>query len=578
LRATNRKRNRLCAAAAVAAALLSGLCAGSTWAAEETLKSGVVVDGIEVGGLTLDEAYEVLAQQAQSLGETAVTLTVGGNAALTSLGDLGYTWVNTDVLDGALDLCESGNIVERYKQTKDLEVNKQEYSLEFTVDEAKTLKVVESMSIYDTEPVEGTVYTSADGTPAVEGGTSGLTLQVDESVDRVIEAVGSWTGGDMTIELVAEEVKPSVTYETLALVKDVLGTATTNYSASSAARAANVENGCRKISGTLVWPGEEFSVTAAVTPFTAENGYEPAPSYEENRVVDSYGGGICQVSTTLYNAVLKSELEVTARSNHSMMVAYVDPSRDAAIAEGIMDMAFINNTDAPIYIVGSCWSGLISFTIYGHETRPANRTLELESRVISTTEPAGAQLYANPNQTVGYLYQTQSPHTGYTAELWKNIYVDGVLTDSVKINSSVYQAVGTIYDVGVASSYPALTQQMYNAIANNDLSTVQSLIYQTQMGIWQAQQQQTETQAQSETQAETTAETDAVAETPATDAPVETPATDAVVETPATDAPVETPATDAPVTDGGGETVPDGTAQEVIDEGSGDADEVIVVD
>ena len=138
------------------------------------------------------------------------------------------------------------------------------------------------------------------------------------------------------------------------------------------------------ISGSLIFPGESFSVTAAVAPFTAENGYEPAPSYEENRVVDSYGGGICQVSTTLYNAVLKAELEVTARSNHTMVVNYVDLSKDAAIAEGVMDLAFVNTTDAPIYIVGYAYGGTLSFTIYGHETRPANRSIEFVSETTST--------------------------------------------------------------------------------------------------------------------------------------------------------------------------------------------------
>lgn len=256
----------------------------------------------------------------------------------------------------------------------------------------------------------------------------------------------------------------------------MLGTATTDYSASTAARAVNVENGCRLISGTLVWPGDEFSVTRAVTPFTAENGYQQAPSYEENRVVDSYGGGICQVSTTLYNAVLKAELDVTARSNHTMIVNYVQPSKDAAIAEGIMDMAFVNNTDSPIYIYGYCYGGQITFTIYGHETRPSNRSIEFESKVTSQTDPQGIQLVADTSQNVGYINQVQSPHTGYTAELWKNIYVDGQLTDSVQVNSSTYQAVGTIYDVGVVSQSSAVTQAMYSAIASGDVSQVQNVI------------------------------------------------------------------------------------------------------
>ena len=130
----------------------------------------------------------------------------------------------------------------------------------------------------------------------------------------------------------------------------------------------------------------------------------------------------------------------------------------------------------PIYIIGYADNGTLSFTIYGHETRPANRSIELVSVTTGTMEPSSAMIYANPSQPVGYINQTQSPHTGYTAELWKNIYYDGELTESVQINSSYYNAVGTIYDVGVASSNTALTQAMYSAISTNDLSSVQAVI------------------------------------------------------------------------------------------------------
>ena len=105
-----------------------------------------------------------------------------------------------------------------------------------------------------------------------------------------------------------------------------------------------MENGCRLIDGFVLYPGEEFSAYGAVSPFTKENGYFMAGSYVDGKVVDSLGGGICQVSTTLYNAVLLSELEVTERHNHSMIVSYVEPSADAAISESSgKDFKFVNN-------------------------------------------------------------------------------------------------------------------------------------------------------------------------------------------------------------------------------------------
>lgn len=492
------------AAAALAAAALA-LGGGSLSAAEATITKGVSIEGVDLSGMTKEAAVAALTQKASEIGQTPLTLMMGDRPITVTLADLGYTWTNTDIVDQCLDLARSGNIVARYKEKKDIEQAPKAYAMTFQVDDSRVRALVGSCAAYNSDPVEGSIQMGSDGIPYVEGGTDGLTLDVDRSVGAVENAVSAWVDGEIKVDLVVDREHPSVSAETLADVKDVLGTATTDYSASSAARAVNVENGCRLVSGSLVWPGDEFSVTRAVTPFDAENGYQQAPSYEENRVVDSYGGGICQVSTTLYNAVLKSELDVTARSNHTMIVNYVDPSKDAAIAEGIMDMAFVNNTDSPIYIYGYCYGGQITFTIFGKETRPANRTLEFESKVTSQTDPNGIQLVADTSQNVGYLNQVQSPHTGYTAELWKHIYVDGQLTDSVQINSSSYQAVGIIYDVGVASSNQEVTQAMYGAIASGDVAQVQNVIkYGTatqQPTAGQGQDDQTQTDGSGQVQA-----------------------------------------------------------------------------
>ena len=140
-----------------------------------------------------------------------------------------------------------------------------------------------------------------------------------------------WDKENAMIDLVAETTQPRGTKEELSMVKDVLGTFTTSFSSSGYNRSGNVRNGCAKINGTLLYPGDTFSTYETVSPFTEANGYYEAGSYLNGLVIDSLGGGICQVSTTLYNAVLLAELEVTERFNHSMIVTYVDPSADAAI-------------------------------------------------------------------------------------------------------------------------------------------------------------------------------------------------------------------------------------------------------
>lgn len=483
-----------------AAALLSGTAVPAE-AAEKTVGRGVYLNGVDIGGMTVDEVYAAVDGKLSELGGTGVTVSVAGTELHTTLGELGLKWNNPKILDEILQLGTSGNIVQRYKDRKDLEYNKKEYEMRFTLDPDAAQSYAKACEIYNTEPVNAVIYTTDELTPGVDGGTDGISVRVDESAQALIAAAESWTGeGSLTVDLPVDRTEPDITYDELAIISDVLGTATTDYSSSAYGRAVNVENGCRKISGTLLQPGEYFSVTAAVTPFTPENGYELAGAYEENQVVSSYGGGICQVSTTLYNAVLKAELEVTARSNHTMVVNYVDLSRDAAIAEGNMDMCFVNTKDDPIYIIGYCYGGCITFTIYGHETRPANRTLELVSVTTGTTEPSGSKLIADTGQAVGYVNQTQSPHTGYSAELWKYIYIDGELTDTVHINSSYYNAVGTIYDVGVATQNQALMSAMYTAISSGDINQVYNVV--NNAASYSTPQTESETTPQSETAAQ----------------------------------------------------------------------------
>ena len=443
----------------------------------DTISEGVYIGEQSVGGMTADEAEAYVESQVEALGSSVVTIEMGDNQVSKTWSELGLKWENTDLIREISQLGTTGNIIRRYKEQKDLLNQDSHFEIEYSMDEDAQKSFVESCAEFNSEPVEGSVYMGSDGLLYVDGGTDGLTLDADATLALLQEHLNAQEPGDYVIEAVYDRVSPMLTAETLSRITDVLGSATTDYSASSWGRAKNVENGTSKINGTLLMPGETFSVTDVVVPFTPENGYELAPSYESGQVVDSYGGGICQVSTTLYNAVLKAELQIDARSNHTMLVNYVDPSKDAAIAEGLMDFVFTNNTEYPVYIAGSAYYGTLNFTIFGAETRPSNRSIEFISETTGQTDPAtNIKLVAKTDQNVGYLAQVQSPHQGLSAVLWKNIYYDGVLSETIQVNSSNYQASPAIYEVGVVTDNQALASALYSAIGQNDLQQVQTLI------------------------------------------------------------------------------------------------------
>ena len=467
---------------------------------DQTISQGVYIGDVDVSGMTQKEAKKAVEDDMSEAKAANITLKVDDQETVVSAGDLGLSWANEEVVQEAAELGKSGNIIKRYKDKKDLENESRKYDIDYSVDRSSIQKVLEEKEdVFNREPTDAQLSTE-NGAFEVVQGENGIELNVEKSVKKILKSLKTdWDGKNTTIELAADIKEPECTTEDLASITDVLGTATTYYG-STTGRNKNVETGAEKLNGHILMPGEEFSVTDAVVPFTEENGYELAPSYESGKVVDSYGGGICQVSTTLYNAVLNAELEVLERHNHTMIVTYVDPSKDAAIAEGLMDLRFANNTDYPIYISGYAYGGELTFTIYGHETRDPNRTVEYVSETTGTTTADGVALYAT-DQPVGYLSQTQGALQGLTAVLWKYVTENGETTKE-QVNSSTYQATPVCYDVGVNTDNPTVAAAIQSAIANNDLNQVQAIISGNygQTSTATADQAQSESQAQDQTQ------------------------------------------------------------------------------
>ena len=226
----------------------------------------------------------------------------------------------------------------------------------------------------------------------------------------------------------------------------------------------------------LVMPGEEFSVEQATLPYTEENGYVAGSAYENGQIVESIGGGLCQVSTTLYNAVLYAELEVTRRAPHSMSVSYVEPSRDAMIAEGISDFKFVNNYDTPILIEGYIdGNNQLGFYIYGKDTRAAGHSVEFESETLETTEYT-KKYVEDTESAVGSQETEGAGMDGSTARLWKVTYENGEEVSREVINNSTYQTSDVTVKVGTKSDNAEATKLVEEAIATQDQEKINAAI------------------------------------------------------------------------------------------------------
>lgn len=442
-----------------------------------TIMNGIYFDDINMSGKTYDEAVKLIRDKVKSMSTANITLnSIGGNSVSATAQDLGLTWDDTNLVADALYVGRSGNIVERYKERKDLEHDKKVYPINVEFDRETVEAIVnEQGELYNVEATDATL-SKADGDFVVTPGTKGEKIDANASVSRIMSALDNFTGSDLTIDMVVVEDIPKATAEDLEKIHDVIGRYKTSFKTSNADRSGNVRNGTRLVNGTVLLPGESFSMYQTVSPFTEENGYYLAGSYLNGMVVESLGGGICQVSSTLYNAVLRAELQIDERHNHSMIVSYVDLSSDAAISGTSKDFKFTNNTENPIYIEGiTTEDKQVVFTIYGVETRPSNRVVSYESEKISETVPEGDKIIADPSLPLGSI-TTQSAHTGYVGKLWKIVTVDGKETERVEVNKSTYLPTPRTATVGTATDNPAALAMVQAAIASGSIDTVKATV------------------------------------------------------------------------------------------------------
>jgi len=220
--------------------------------------------------------------------------------------------------------------------------------------------------------------------------------------------------------------------------KEELASYTTTYKTSDVGRSENVRLAAQFINDTILLPGEVFSYNERVGERSADRGFKVAKVYSNGEVVDGMGGGICQVSSTLYNAVLRADLEVVARKEHSLTVSYVDPGTDATVSYGTIDFKFKNDKDVPIKIEAKAQNGKLTTTIKGIN-KEKDKTVEIKTERISTIPPTEKIEYDEtlpPNTTK----VVKSGQSGMVVDTYKIVKKNGEVVSNKKIHTSRYKA------------------------------------------------------------------------------------------------------------------------------------------
>lgn len=236
---------------------------------------------------------------------------------------------------------------------------------------------------------------------------------------------------------------PKITSENVSakLFKDTLGTMSTYMPLTNQIeynRKENIKLAVAKINNTILLPGQVFSFNNVVGPRTEEGGYKDAFIYSNGKVVPGVGGGICQVSSTLYNAALFSDFDVLERTNHMFIVSYVPFGRDAAVSYGQSDFKFKNTTKWPIRINGSITSdNRVYFSITGTNETPG-KTIEINPRIVKTMD-FQPQYTNDPSLAEGKTVVTHNGAKGYVVDTYKYVKSNGKVVNQTKISTSYYK-------------------------------------------------------------------------------------------------------------------------------------------
>lgn len=421
-----------------------------------TFLEGVTVNSIDIGGMTMTEAKAALsASEASITSLTEMQLVYDNKLYPLDLSNIPFT-LNTDsVLTEAFNLAKSGDLAAMRAEAEDVRVNGRAYTLTASYDLTALTDGVAQIAAQIDIPAQDATVSGVDSdshTLIIKDEVTGFAVDQTTLIAQITDSI--LNGVKTPIQIPVVETQPSITKESLSGLYVKRGEQTTDFSTSTSSRKYNVRKGAGLINGTVLEPGETFSTNDTLGVRSLSNGWKEASAYESGAVVPQAGGGVCQLSTTLYNAAVKADLEIVYRRNHSMPVHYIDMGLDATINSvgNVIDFKFKNNTTSDIIIIAyTTSSNKLTFQVWG---RPFDTDeydeIKLTSKLVSTNsaggDPVELEVAVGTEKADGSLmvagetYVAITPRKGYVYQSYKNYYKDGTLVKSEKLAVSTYTA------------------------------------------------------------------------------------------------------------------------------------------
>ena len=478
--------------------------------------NGITISGIDVSGMTKDEAIKQLTEITQNKISSTISVNYDEEESTQDTTiDLATIETEYDInsaVNEAYNIGRTGNIFQNNYEILNLLINNKNIEINISINEDKLSNIIKNISSNLQDKLTNSSYYIEDDNLIITRGEAGNTIKEDEFKEEIYDIVHDLTKTEEYIDLPIEYKEPDeinideihnevykeaqnayyeqnpfkvynevqgvdfdidyaksliqenpekkeykiplkytdaeVTLEDLDvdIFPDLLGNYSTKYNELDEDRTNNLKLAASKIDGTILSPGEEFSYNKIVGERSIAAGYKESKIYSQGKVIDGLGGGICQISSTLYNAVMFANLEITERHNHQFITSYSEPGRDATVAYGSKDLKFVNNRTYPIKINVIVESGIAKVQIYGIKEE-IECTVEFEIETVSTTD-FDVIYEDNSSMQEGTEKVKQAGANGIVVNSYKVTKQNGIVVSKELISQDTYKKLDKVIERG----------------------------------------------------------------------------------------------------------------------------------
>jgi vancomycin resistance protein YoaR len=418
--------------------LLMALVAGADYFYyQNRLYPGVYLKDMDMGGRTVTEVENLLLNLELTL------ISPDGSLASTPLKELGIIIDHQETLAAGRRLGRQNFGLRSYLERLKLHRDGAYIPLQFFVDAKKLRQGVDTLAqSFNKEAQNAHFQISTAGTEAqLIREKNGFLLDNGRVEQAIVETVSHRNAPLALKTPIGETLYPDITASLLEEkgIEGLMSSFSTTFNRDNAPRTHNITLGASLLNDYFLPPGKVLSVNAILGDSTAEKGYQEAPIISGGRLVSGLGGGLCQISSTLYNAALLANLNIVERRNHGLTVSYMDPGRDATIAFGSTDLRIYNNRDHHIWVKALIEKDQLIISLFG---APLEERVEITTKTLHTYEPGVAHQY-DPDLSPGE-EEVDEGYPGYLVEVWKTVYLGDQVISQKKISVDYYNPHPTI--------------------------------------------------------------------------------------------------------------------------------------